>query len=64
MVQSNGNGTLSYELIKEEGPDHDKRFVVQVMKGKEPAGVGSGRTKKAAEQEAAYAVIKKLKKLV
>ena len=64
MVQSSGNGTLSYELIKEEGPDHDKRFVVQVMIGKEPAGVGSGRTKKAAEQEAAYAAIKKLKKLV
>ncbi|MBQ4531354.1 MAG: ribonuclease III [Lachnospiraceae bacterium] len=64
MVQSSADGTLSYELIREEGPDHDKRFVVQVMIGKEPAGVGSGRTKKAAEQEAAYAAIKKLKKLV
>lgn len=64
MVQSSGDGTLSYELIKEEGPDHDKRFVVQVMIGKESAGVGSGRTKKAAEQEAAYVAIKKLKKLV
>ena len=64
MVQSSADGTLSYELIREEGPDHDKRFVVQVMIGKEPAGVGSGRTKKAAEQEAAYVAIKKLKKLV
>lgn len=64
MVQSKEGGELSYELIGEEGPDHDKRFVVQVMIGKEPAGSGTGRTKKAAEQEAAYAAIKKLKKLV
>ena len=63
MVQSQNDGELTYELLREEGPDHDKRFVVQVMIGKEPAGSGSGRTKKAAEQEAAYAAIKKLKKL-
>lgn len=63
MVQSEAEAELSYRLIKEEVPDHDKRFVVQVMIGKDPAGVGSGRTKKAAEQEAAYAAIKKLKKL-
>lgn len=63
MVQSVGEGDLSYELIREEGPDHDKRFVVQVLIGKEAAGQGSGRTKKAAEQEAAYEAICKLKKL-
>lgn len=63
MVQSVGVGDLSYELIREEGPDHDKRFVVQVLIGKEAAGQGSGRTKKAAEQEAAYQAICKLKKL-
>ncbi len=63
MVQSKENGELTYELLHEEGPDHDKRFVVEVMIGKEPAGRGTGRTKKAAEQEAAYAAIKKLKKL-
>lgn len=63
MVQSKENGELTYELLHEEGPDHDKRFVVEVMIGKEPAGRGTGRTKKAAEQEAAYVAIKKLKKL-
>ena len=63
MVQSEGKEGLTYELLREEGPDHDKRFVVQVLIGKEPAGQGSGRTKKAAEQEAAYAALCKLKKL-
>lgn len=63
IIQRQEGGELTYQLIKEEGPDHDKRFVVQVMIGKEPAGEGSGRTKKAAEQEAAYRAICKLKKL-
>ena len=50
-----------YELVGEEGPNHNKKFLVQVsIKGAE-FGRGSGRTKKAAEQEAAYAAILKLK---
>lgn len=53
-VQSETEEALRYELIKEEGPDHNKRFLVQVVLGKEVLGQGSGRTKKAAEQEAAY----------
>ncbi len=61
MIQSMENVELSYVLVGEEGPDHDKRFIVQAIIGKEVAGVGSGRTKKAAEQKAAYAAICKLK---
>ena len=45
---------LHYELIREEGPDHKKLFVVQAMLGSQVIGEGSGRTKKAAEQAAAY----------
>lgn len=43
---------LHYELIGEEGPDHDKRFLVEAVIGNTTIGEGSGHTKKAAEQEA------------
>ena len=43
-----------YELVKEEGPDHNKSFEVCVKIGDEEIGRGLGRTKKAAEQVAAY----------
>lgn len=63
MIQGMEQGELIYELVGEEGPDHDKRFIVQAIIGKEVAGVGSGKTKKAAEQKAAYVAICKLKEL-
>jgi ribonuclease-3 len=43
----------TYELIREEGPDHNKRFVVEVRFEDKVLGEGSGGTKKEAEQEAA-----------
>ena len=46
--------TLSYVLVEESGPDHDKSFTVGVMIGNEQVSTGTGHTKKAAEQEAAY----------
>ena len=51
-----------YELTGEEGPNHNKKFTVQVLIREQVYGTGSGRTKKAAEQEAAYAALLKLKK--
>ena len=45
---------LSYELIEESGPDHDKQFTVAVLVDGERVSVGEGHTKKAAEQQAAY----------
>ncbi len=42
-----------YTLVQEEGPDHDKRFVVEVRFEQEYLGAGTGHTKKEAEQEAA-----------
>ena len=53
-VQKQGKGTLHYELIREDGPDHDKVFVVEARIDEKKIGVGSGRTKKSAEQQAAY----------
>ena len=61
MVQGEYKEPLSYELIGEEGPDHDKKFIVSAKIGDAVITTGSGRTKKAAEQAAAYAAIIKLK---
>lgn len=62
MVQADAAGTLQYEILKEEGPDHNKTFEVRALLGAEEIGRGSGRTKKAAEQVAAYRGILKLRK--
>ena len=60
LVQGHFTEALSYHLVKEEGPDHNKTFVVEVHIGNTTYGEGSGRTKKAAEQESAYHAILKL----
>lgn len=54
MVQSRFEEPLTYELLKEEGPDHNKSFEVCAKLGEKRIGTGRGRTKKAAEQVAAY----------
>ena len=61
MVQAKFNEQPKYHLVKEEGPDHNKSFIVEVHISECCYGMGSGRTKKAAEQEAAYHAILKLK---
>lgn len=61
MVQGKIPGEISYHLVGEEGPDHDKIFSVEVWIGGKSMGKGNGRTKKAAEQMAAYRAICRLK---
>ena len=53
-IQAHHADTLHYELVGEEGPDHLKQFIVEARLGDRVIGRGVGRTKKAAEQEAAY----------
>lgn len=62
MIQEDPQGTLQYRLIKEEGPDHDKSFMVEACINGKPVSQGVGRTKKAAEQQAAYEAILLLRK--
>lgn len=62
MTQADTEERVSYQLVGEEGPDHDKIFTAQVKLGQRVLGTGRGKTKKAAEQEAAYHAIKELKK--
>lgn len=52
-----------YQLISAEGPDHDRNFVSAVLHDGEELGRGSGKSKKAAESEAALSALKKLRTL-
>ena len=52
---------LTYVLLGETGPDHDKTFEVGVLIGNKEISTGKGHTKKAAEQEAAYQALLLLK---
>ena len=52
---------VRYELTDESGPDHNKNFTVEVYIGAKSVGRGVGRTKKAAEQEAAYRALLAMK---
>ena len=61
MVQADRNREISYRLVGEKGPDHNKSFSVEVLIGGDVYGAGQGRTKKAAEQQAAYEAILKLR---
>lgn len=61
MVQGNLPGEISYRLVGEEGPDHNKTFLAQVWVGEECFGQGKGHSKKAAEQSAAYHAICRMK---
>ncbi len=60
LVQQKKNQNLSYRLVDESGPDHDKLFVVEVSLNGKVVGSGEGKSKKRAEQEAAGAAIRAL----
>lgn len=62
MMQSITAEPIHYELIGEEGPDHCKTFMVELFVGDRSAGKGNGKSKKAAEQAAAYDAIIKIKR--
>lgn len=62
IVQQENNGALCYKLVREEGPQHDKIFEVEAYVGEKKVGAGSGHSKKAAEQQAAYQALLARKK--
>ena len=57
-LQVHGEVLIKYEIIKEEGPDHNKTFVVEVSCNKKYLATGQGSTKKQAEMEAAKTALK------
>ncbi len=60
LVQQKKNQVLSYALVGQSGPDHDKQFDVEVLLNGAVVGQGSGSSKKRAEQQAACAAIENL----
>ena len=62
LVQRESGQVLKYQLVGESGPDHDKRFFVEVLLNGNSVGRGEGRSKKEAEQMAAKAAIETLEK--
>ena len=59
-LQQNGPVHIRYELVKEEGPSHDKTFTVQLIVDGKKYKTASGKTKKAAEQMAAKLTMEEL----
>jgi dsRNA-specific ribonuclease len=59
-IQALSDKTLSYKLISESGPEHDKRFEVAIYINDECMATAEGHSKKDAEQKAAYSTLKKL----
>ena len=62
IVQQKKNQVLSYALVDETGPDHDKQFFVEVSLNGEVIGKGTGSSKKRAEQDAARDAMDKMEK--
>ena len=60
LVQQKKNQVLSYALVGESGPDHDKSFRVEVSLNGKVVGTGNGSSKKRAEQDAARAAVENL----
>ncbi len=60
LVQQKKNQVLTYTLVGQSGPDHDKSFTVEVSLNGTVVGSGTGRSKKRAEQESARCAIEKL----
>ena len=62
IIQKNSTEPIKYTIINEEGPAHDKVFTVKVTHNDKELGIGQGKSKKDAEQLAAFKAIKLLEK--
>ena len=60
VVQSQGESNIVYNLVEEIGPDHNKRFVMEVRLNDESLGKGEGKSKKEAEQSAAKQALRRM----
>ncbi len=57
MVQQSNNGVLHYEIVDEKGPAHNRTFVSRVLLNEQELGIGRGKSKKEAEQQAAQSAM-------
>lgn len=59
VLQAEGKGTPTYQVVEVVGPDHDREFTIEVAIGEETLGRGLGKSKHAAEKEAARHALEK-----
>lgn len=57
ILQKDGDHRIIYEIVEERGPDHNKIFVSQLIIGDIVKGIGEGKSKKEAEQNAAKSAL-------
>jgi ribonuclease-3 len=60
FVQQDNLGEIHYRIVQEKGPAHNREFVSEVLLNNRSLGIGSGRSKKEAEQQAAARALIKL----
>ncbi len=60
LIQAREQQAPAYQLVEAMGPEHDRRFTVEVRAGDTVLGRGSGKSKKMAETEAARAALEQL----
>lgn len=60
VIQSQGEANIIYDLVEEIGPDHNKKFIMQVKLNDEVLGTGEGKSKKEAEQSAAKQALRRM----
>jgi len=61
LIQKKGEAKISYRVLEEKGPDHNKVFVVEVSVDNKVLSIGEGKSKKEAEQNAAMKAFNKIK---
>lgn len=61
LLQINGDVLIEYKIVKEEGPEHAKRFTAEVYCDSKLLGTGTGKNKKESEMEAARVAIKNIR---
>ncbi len=61
LVQKHGDISIHYEVIRDEGPDHDKTIWMEIRINGKPMGQGQGKSKKDAAQQAAKEAIEKIR---
>ncbi len=61
LIQRDGSGNIEYQILQEKGPARQSRICVTCTLNNVALGLGSGKSKKEAEQQAAAEALKKLK---
>ncbi len=62
LIQRDGSGNIEYQILQEKGPAHNREFVSRVTLNNVALGLGSGKSKKEAEQQGCRRSVEKVKR--